>query len=318
MIRPEISIIVPVYKVEKYLNKCIDSILLQTFEDFELILVEDGSPDKCGEICDKYEKEDNRIKVIHKENGGVSSARNAGIAIARGKYINFIDSDDWIERESLETLYKIANETCADIVQGKGVIAKAQVDIELIKNSTFNEYSNVEALHDLFNYDSGEIRIVPFNKLYSIKLFSGLRYPEGKIHEDEYLTPRLIYKANKVVVVDSQLYHYRLSEDSIMRSKFSIKNLDRIYILSEECEFYREIGERELYNKSLKSYGLTLIDMYKKSKKYLDNSLEITNDIKVKFNNNYKIFMRNKEATFKNKVIFTFFRFIPNIIINLF
>lgn len=103
-----------------------------------------------------------------------------------------------------------------------------------------------------------------------------------------------------------------------MRSKFSIKNLDRIYILSEECEFYREIGERELYNKSLKSYGLTLIDMYKKSKKYLDNSLEITNDIKVKFNNNYKIFMRNKEATFKNKVIFTFFRFIPNIIINLF
>ena len=191
-------------------------------------------------------------------------------------------------------------------------------NIELIKNSTFNEYSNVEALHDLFNYDSGEIRIVPFNKLYSIKLFSGLRYPEGKIHEDEYLTPRLIYKANKVVVVDSQLYHYRLSEDSIMRSKFSIKNLDRIYILSEECEFYREIGERELYNKSLKSYGLTLIDMYKKSKKYLDNSLEITNDIKVKFNNNYKIFMRNKEATFKNKVIFTFFRFIPNIIINLF
>lgn len=129
MNNPEISVIVPVYKVEKDLNKCIDSILLQTFKDFELILVDDGSPDKCGEICDKYEYEDNRIKVIHKENGGVSSARNAGIDIARGKYINFVDSDDWIERESLEVLYKIANETCADIVQGKGVIAKDEANI---------------------------------------------------------------------------------------------------------------------------------------------------------------------------------------------
>lgn len=317
MNNPEISVIVPVYKVEKYLNKCIDSILLQTFKDFELILVDDGSPDKCGEICDKYEYEDNRIKVIHKENGGVSSARNAGIDIARGKYINFVDSDDWIERESLEVLYKIANETCADIVQGKGVIAKDEVNIELIKNSTFNEYSNVEALHDLFNYDNGEIRIVPFNKLNSIRLFSGLRYPEGKIHEDEYLTPRLIYKANKVAVVDSQLYHYRLSKGSIMRSKFSIKNLDRIYILNEECKFYREIGERELYNKTLISYALTLIDMYKKVNDNLVNSHDILDNIKDDFINKYDFFINGQDATIKNKIIFMLFKYFPKLTIKL-
>lgn len=312
---PEISVIVPVYKVEKYLNKCIDSILAQTFEDFELILVDDGSPDRCGEICDEYARRDNRIKVIHKENGGVSSARNAGLDIARGKYVNFIDSDDWIEKEALETLYKLSSQTGADIVQGKGSIVKDELEVKLIKKRSFNEYSNIEALYELFNYKNGEIRIVAFNKLYLRKLFKYLRYPEGKIYEDEYLTPRLIYKANKILVVNSQLYHYRLSENSIMRSEFNIKNLDRVYIIREECKFYKKIGENKLYEKLMISYGFILIDMYKKVKEHIDNSLQITNNIRDEFNNNYKIFMKNKDATCRNKVIFTIFKFAPDILV---
>ena len=113
---PELSVIVPVYKVEKYLSKCIDSILAQTFTDFELILIDDGSPDRCGEICDEYAAKDSRIIVIHQQNKGVSAARNAGLEIAKGKYIGFVDSDDWIEPEMYQILIATANETASELV----------------------------------------------------------------------------------------------------------------------------------------------------------------------------------------------------------
>ena len=116
--QPKVSIIVPIYNVEKYIHKCIDSILSQTFTDFELILVDDGSPDKCGEICEQYALKDNRIKVVHKENGGLSDARNAGIDVASGKYIYFIDSDDWISPNSIISLLNFAEDNQCEIVQG--------------------------------------------------------------------------------------------------------------------------------------------------------------------------------------------------------
>lgn len=311
MNNPEISVIVPVYKVESYLKKCIESILSQTFDNFELILVDDGSPDRCGEICDEYAQKDNRIKVVHKENGGLSSARNIGIDIARAKYINFIDSDDWIEKESLETLYKLANETGADIVQGKGVIAKNEKKRELIKKMSFNTYTNIQALHELFNYEGGEIRVVAFNKLYSRNLFEDLRYPEGIIHEDEYLTPRLIYKANKIVVIDSQLYNYRLSENSIMRSEFSIKNLDKLYVLNNISEFYEFINQYDLKKKTEIIYILALIDSYKKVYKNIDNKEEILNKLKVDFNNLYGKIIKFSDVNIKIKIFLTLFKISP-------
>ena len=182
---PVISIIVPVYKVEKQLNKCIESILNQTFKDYELILVDDGSPDNCGHICDEYEKKDSRIKVIHKKNGGLSDARNAGLDIALGKYIGFVDSDDIIHPQMYEKLYNCINKSNLDIVQCKFKRFKSIEEINInISDSelNFKEYNSQDAIIDLI--DNNKINVNAWNKLYKRELFQNERYPKGKIHED--------------------------------------------------------------------------------------------------------------------------------------
>ena len=199
----ELSIIVPVYKVEKQLEQCIRSILNQSFTNFELILVDDGSPDKCGEICDEYEKKDKRIKVIHKKNGGLSDARNAGLDIAKGKYIGFVDSDDIIHPEMYERMYNFINKYNVDIVQCKFKKFKSIEDINKlsnINNTNIEYYTSKEAIMDMI--DNNKINVNTWNKLYKRELFENERFPKGKIHEDEFLTYKLIYKSNKVAYIN--------------------------------------------------------------------------------------------------------------------
>ena len=222
-----ISVIVPIYKVEKYLRKCIESILSQTYTNLEIILVDDGSPDKCGEICDEYEKRDSRIKVIHKKNGGLSDARNAGLDIMAGNYVAFVDSDDWIEPQMYEHLLAKLHYFHADISIGgvscdlddNGIINTEK--IVSYDSAPFSE-GNVETMHRFFTTSWAA-----WDKLYKATLFRDIRYPVGEINEDEAIVLQLLSKCSRVCYSGEIFYHYmkRPGSGSITAANFSVKKL---------------------------------------------------------------------------------------------
>lgn len=221
----EISIIVPVYNVEKYLNKCVDSILNQTFRDFELILVDDGSPDKSGAICDQYAKKDTRVRVIHKKNGGLSDARNAGIDVAKGKYLGFIDSDDYIAEDMYELLYTniIKEEANLSIC---GIYHVYEGKEPRKKSEKYMVLNRDEATVLIFH--GNQISDHAVNKLYSRSIFSELRYPRGKYHEDSFTIVGILDQCEKVVVDTKQRYYYYHRDESITSQIFSKKHLEYI------------------------------------------------------------------------------------------
>lgn len=208
---PELSIIVPVYKVEKYLPKCIDSILAQTFRDFELILIDDGSPDNCGAICDEYAARDSRIKVIHQANAGVSAARNAGLDIASGTYLGFVDSDDWIEPEMYGDLVAVAQQEKADVVCSQMFINSDP----LLRTNCIHKYSGDELMVELFSRPS-RITGSSCNKLFLRERIITQRFPEDtRIWEDHiFLFYCFSSNCRKGVLLDVPHYHYRKSETS--------------------------------------------------------------------------------------------------------
>lgn len=245
-----ISIIVPVYKVEKYIHRCVDSILKQTFTDFELILVDDGSPDNCGAICDEYSRKDSRIHVIHKKNGGLSDARNAGIDCAftnsDSEWITFIDSDDWIHPRYLEALYDALVETgCKISICGYKETTGEEPDVNednlnaaIADNEDFFCENNVNA-------------VVAWGKLYKKDLLRDIRYPIGKLHEDEFTTYKLLFQYSNIAFIKQPLYFYFLNNNSITRSEWNPKRLDALEALNDQKCFFRE-------NKLSKSYLFSL------------------------------------------------------------
>ncbi|MBQ8524633.1 MAG: glycosyltransferase family 2 protein [Clostridia bacterium] len=216
---PKISVIVPVYKVEQYLCRCIDSILGQTFSDFELILVDDGSPDNCGKICDEYAAKDERIHVIHQENGGLSAARNTGIDWAfdnsDSEWLAFIDSDDWVHKEYLEALLAAAEITKlpVSVVSFKRVRDEIDSD-ELSFVPTLIEIHNTEEFFCKRNVEA----TVAWGKIYRKELFRNLRYPVGKIHEDEFLTYKIIFQCPQIAYLPLTMYWYYQNPNGIMNS----------------------------------------------------------------------------------------------------
>ena len=213
-----ISVVVPIYNVEKYLTKCIDSIINQTYKNLEIILVDDGSPDNCGKICDEYKKKDNRIKVIHKKNGGLSDARNEGIKIATGKYIGFIDSDDFVNLKMIEILYDLLKNNNADIsvVSYKYYFGEEENNNESVEIKSPKILSNIDAITYLF--DNNKLGNYAWNKLYKLSLFDDVKYPVGKKMEDLGTTYKLFSKSNKIVYSDTELYYYLQRGDSILHS----------------------------------------------------------------------------------------------------
>ena len=236
----EISIIVPVYNVEKYINRCIDSILVQTYENFELILVDDGSPDNCGAICDEYTRKDSRIRVIHKKNGGLSSARNAGLdwvfSNSDSRWITLIDSDDWIHPKYLELLLSAVQEHETDIsigtyfrTAGEPFPAINEIEPKLYRTEDYYIAKDVNAT-------------VAWGKLYARECFQNIRYPDGKIHEDEYVTYRILFERQYVSVVDAQIYAYFDNTNGITNAKWTPKRMDAIDALEEQVAFFLERG----------------------------------------------------------------------------
>lgn len=224
----KISVIVPVYKVEPYLRKCVDSILAQTYQNLEIILVDDGSPDNCGAICDEYAKQDARIKVIHKPNGGLSDARNAGLDTMTGEYVAFVDSDDWIMPQMYETLLQMLKQFQADIAFG-GVADDLEQNgkVTTVKVSNYgDEPFSESAAEAMRRYFHGSW--AAWDKLYKADLFRDIRYPVGEINEDEAIVLQLLSKCNRVCYTGEIFYHYmkRPGSGSITVSDFSVKKLD--------------------------------------------------------------------------------------------
>lgn len=223
---PSVSIVVPVYRVEAYLEKCVNSILAQTHRDFELILIDDGSPDHCGEICDSFARADSRIRVIHQPNQGLSVARNVGLEYSRGKYVGFVDSDDWVHSRYTEALFELAEKSSADIstCAHQRLLTEEERSVEYPGN--LRVQSGNEVVLDLVEgrgQGFGSVETATA-KLYDRRLFEQIRFPPGRLHEDEFTTYKLLLRADRVVRTDAELYMYRQRSDSIMASRSSFQS----------------------------------------------------------------------------------------------
>ena len=215
-----ISIIVPVFKVEPYLRQCVDSILAQTYRDIEVLLIDDGSPDRCGEICDDYGRKDPRVRVFHTENRGVSAARNLGLSEARGDYIGFVDSDDWIEPEMFKTMLRGMENANADMAACASW--REYPDSRQEQRSKEAVYTGKDSLKALIE---GNISSYVWDKLYHRDLLQDISFPVGKLYEDISTIHQIVGKSNKTVVVQDAFYHYRQRPESIMSKKNSARNL---------------------------------------------------------------------------------------------
>lgn len=246
-----ISVIVPVYNVEKYFDCCIQSILNQTYQNLEIILVNDGSKDKSAAMCDRYAKADRRIKVIHKENGGLSSARNEGLNIATGEYVAFVDSDDYIHHKMYETIMERMKQTNAEIgiCDYKEVTVNESPDLDKVPPNINSTLLTANEAHDAYYiYEKKARFIVAWNKIYKRKLFDDIRYPLGKIHEDTFTTYKVLFRTKRIVWVDYPFYFYRIDRDeSIMNQEFCVKRLFILDALQDEMAFLREVGQTYLW-----------------------------------------------------------------------
>lgn len=288
----KISVIVPIYKVEQYLNRCVDSIINQTYTNLEIILVDDGSPDNCPKICDEYAKIDDRIKVVHKENGGLSDARNAGLDIATGDYIGFVDSDDWIHKDMYKILYENIIKSKSDIAECS--IKKIEVykeDFNLEKDFKVNIYSKEKSMEALINEDI--VKQTVWNKLYKRKIIDNIIFEKGKFHEDEFWTYRIIDKCNFLVHIDLEMYYYFQRQDSIMGQEYSIRRLDALEGRYNRYLYIKQKYPFLLYNAKLNLFYLCIY--------YLQQALKSID--KVQYEQSYEVikkYIRNIDFNMKD------------------
>ena len=219
--KPLISVVVPVYKVEDYLGRCVDSLLAQTYENLEIILVDDGSPDGSGKICDAYAERDSRVRVIHKENGGLSSARNAGLDIAQGEYVGFVDSDDWMDEHTYEwfmdmMLQEDLKLVCAGRYDYSSWTGEKKVGLCPVKREIISGEEMARRIFTWNNVDSAA-----GDKLYHRSLFQDIRYPIGVVSEDIPVTYRVALRADRVGMLDKPVYYYFHRDGSITTAGFS-------------------------------------------------------------------------------------------------
>lgn len=240
MAAPTLSIIVPVYKVEAYLKACIDSILAQTFRDFELLLVDDGSPDGCPALCDQAAEKDPRVRVIHQKNGGLSAARNAGLDIARGQWIGFVDSDDYIAREMYEQLYRRVQQDHTKLALCEYRLV-TEAGAPMPSRSAITEDTVLNREEAMARIDGGHFTVA-WNRLYHRSLFDELRFPVGKVHEDEYIVHQVYWQCERISVIAQPLYFYVQRTGSIMKEPTVQKQIDQVEGIFFRAEFEWEKG----------------------------------------------------------------------------
>lgn len=298
--KPIVSIIVPVYNVEKYLEDCIDSLINQTYNKIEILLINDGSTDKSKIICEKYLKIDDRIKLINKLNGGLSDARNVGIDLATGEYLTFVDSDDVLSNKFIEKMLKVALDTKTDIVCSRYMRFKEKNKIieakENIKNvmilDSFKFLKNV-----FYQYDQTLYSVSACSKIYKKDIFRTLRYPKGKLYEDVAIISDLMEMTNKIAVLDEILYFYRISENSITNSKFNSRKLEIINYCEKNlqkyennCEMQRAV-QNMLFARSMEILAIMKNSKYrnKETEEKLWNNIKSYRKLIIFDNNSRKI-----------------------------
>ncbi len=262
----KITVIVPVYRVEPYLKRCVDSILGQTEQDIQILLVDDGSPDNCGKICDEYAAQDSRIHVIHQENAGLSAARNTGIqwmlAHSHSQWLTFVDSDDWLEKDCLKELYQAAERlecllSACGLYRTRGESLKEQAEPAVLCQSADEYYCR--------NDFEGASSSVACGKLYHRSLFEHLRFPVGKYHEDEFTTYRAVYQAGRVAVTDARLYAYFQNDSGITGGAWKPKRLDVLEAFAQQMAFARETGNERLLSCVRERYLWSLLEHLKQA-----------------------------------------------------
>ncbi|MDZ5254379.1 glycosyltransferase family 2 protein [Clostridium sp. LIBA-8841] len=305
---PKVSVIVPIYKVENYLNRCVDSIINQTYENLEIILVDDGSPDKCGEIADCYERNDRRIKALHKKNGGLSDARNYGMDFVTGDYVLFVDSDDWLKAGMIEVLVKNSIELNADVVQSG--FYYAYENYLLYDNRYYLEESKPivlkreELMYELVVNE--RVKNFAWGKLYKTSLVKDISFKKGVLFEDVFWAHKVMDRVNKYVIIHKPMCYYMQREDSIVAT-YTERNLDILKGLKERHRFIEEkysslISEshkilfktsvihyqllkkkKNIKNRENHMYGIKkyIRDDYKGIKKSLENETELMWQLKL-------------------------------------
>lgn len=309
-----ISIVVPIYNVEEYLPICIERIIEQSYKNLELILVDDGSPDQCPSICEKYKNIDSRIRVLHKKNGGLSDARNAGLKIAKGKWITFIDSDDYIGFDFIKELHRAALQNEADI---------SICDYSSVYNNSGQEkirsfekkFNNIECLKNMYHPEIHGMEFVAWGKLYRMRLFSDfqIEYPVGKLHEDMFITYKLIYLAAKIVFSNYVGYFYRIRKDSIMTSDFNLKRLVILDAREEACDFFLRENESEVFDFAVNAYFREFVVLYSElSKCKADFDMkESKTQLMRRCNDAIKNYMGKSNMDIKHKLFYKMFSVIP-------
>lgn len=276
---PQISVIVPVYKVEPYLRRCADSILGQTFSDFELILVDDGSPDGCPAICDEYAQKDSRVVVIHQKNGGLSAARNAGIdwvfANSGSQWLTFIDSDDWVHPAYLERLLAGNLEYGTDV----SICALFETDGLTQELPVADEEMEVWNTEDFFVAHNINATIA-CGKLYAKKCFDSVRYPVGKLHEDEFTTYKILFSLDRVCATAAKLYCYYQNPDGIVRSRWTMARLAGFDALEEQIRYFADMGFSDAHRAIIRRYLCSVHDKIKMFSHDADTNREVLNDLK--------------------------------------
>ena len=265
-----ISVIIPVYNVEKYLDRCVESVVNQTYKNLEIFLVDDGSPDNCPQMCDDWTKKDARIKVIHKENGGLSSARNVALEILSGDYLTFIDSDDYVRQDMLEIMLDRIFKDNSDMAICNYERFSDNPDDEQWDNThpLKNEVISREEAHKRICFGEYWHYVLACCKLYKSELFEGFEFPEGRLHEDMFTSHLIIDKCNSVSCVEDALYYYYQNDESISNT-FDIRSFDIMDSYLVRFDFYYG---KELYSCAAENLRVMIFKMYKFKESFPEDS----------------------------------------------
>lgn len=308
-----ISIIIPVYNVVQFINDCMNSVICQTYLNLEIILVDDGSTDGSSELCDLYAIKDKRIKVVHQKNMGLSCARNRGIELARGKYLFFLDSDDYIHPQLIRCLHDTLIKNKADIVFCAHQVVQEKEKIKFqpidsVEHMVMEFVTGQECVERFYSHEAIDM-VVVWNKLYKREHFEKLRFPAGKIHEDEFVNYKLLYPLAKCVYIKEKMYYYRSRNNSIMNCNFSLNYFDKVDAYCERTEYFRE-RNRKLYCYTLRRYLTSLAEgiiqlkvNFPQEKQRLEQLYEI-------FISKYKDAVKSGDITYRERM--KFFIFLKN------
>lgn len=321
MNKEKISVIVPIYNVERYIEKCLESLIYQTYSNIEIICVDDNTPDSSAKICENYSQRDSRITLIHKKhNAGLAAARNAGLLAATGDYIAFVDSDDWVSPDYLETLYNLLIDNNADIAQGSYVRSAVEISESSIR--TMDEKTECltgkEALYRMFSEQIIQPYVeytVVWNKLYRKSIIESMRFIEGRIFEDQYFSGICFYNCKKFVATSKKIYFYRKNTEGITMQNYNLKFLDELEMHKQLIKYFELNKEKDFRNLIAARCISLAVDHYLRGIYFDDYRARKKSYIYIL--ENYGYYLKNKKISLFYKIAIFLFLVCPDLFFDL-